>query len=318
MFKEKSSLRECLACGECLPLDHTGIRCNQDHHLCADCSDQWINTLQADQFEIYPPKCCHCNVDINLHVFEMNITDPNQRNLFLLKTITQSCILHENERWVECPFCSYREIYVTENDPLYFDCIKCEKRSCYTCLLEITEDYYSSDEEDDIDGIKYHLNCAKVGPLKKLVEKAIEDGSVQVCPTCKLRGQKDENCTHIQCVNCQTMWCYVCGKSESEVEKGDGENIFGHNENWDIDTKRCPMYLHQIYEVDESWPEGEDIDSLAHFHRLKSLKLLSQLYRDHKDDMELLIKVFPQCLGGFSLEDIKNTDPDMPMYEIFE
>ena len=80
-----------------------------------------------------------------------------------------------------------------------------------------------------------------------------------ICPGCKLAGRKDDACTHMTCTKCITEWCYVCGldvkscDKEAPREGGRVNDIYLHNKDWEINEKRCPMYLTKILEVDLHW-----------------------------------------------------------------
>ena len=65
------------------------------------------------------------------------------------------------------------------------------------------------------------------------------------------------------------------------------DDIFLHNVDWEVNDKRCPMYLTQILEVDPAWL-GEDWDEsqreevgedtcLAYLHRRRTIKLLQDV-----------------------------------------
>jgi len=131
------------------------------------------------------------------------------------------------------------------------------------------------------------VGCASLRDAKEAVDKALEDGSKMPCPVCALAGRKDEACTHMSCPRCHTSWCYLCGLSVGECDKAppppgkSAEDIFLHNESWEVNTKRCPMYLTQILDVDDAWLgedwDGEEVsddECLAYFHRLRTIKLL--------------------------------------------
>ena len=94
------------------------------------------------------------------------------------------------------------------------------------------------------------------------------------CPGCKLGGRKDNNCTHMSCTACHTVWCYICGLEEKKLDKSDPKgDIYRHNEDWDTNPKRCPMYFNEIHDIDASWPE-DDEDCIILFHRKRTLELL--------------------------------------------
>lgn len=49
-----------------------------------------------------------------------------------------------------------------------------------------------------------HSSCFIYFEEKLKLEKIIEDSSQATCPNpeCKVKGRKDDNCTHITCLKC--------------------------------------------------------------------------------------------------------------------
>ncbi len=39
-----------------------------------------------------------------------------------------------------------------------------------------------------------------------------------------------------------------------------GEPLYGHNEDWETNVHRCPMYLGHVEEIDETWEQEENMD----------------------------------------------------------
>jgi hypothetical protein len=108
----------------------------------------------------FPPRCCRCNVAIALAVFEMNIKDDKERELFQMKSLEHSVQLGENEMWVECSSCDYREVRTTSNPPMFVYCKNgtCGKQTCYFCYMEISKTSLKSLEESDDESKIYHLS----------------------------------------------------------------------------------------------------------------------------------------------------------------
>lgn len=134
------------------------------------------------------------------------------------------------------------------------------------------------------------------------------------CPGCGLSGLKDEACTHMTCDKCQTVWCYFCGLDQVHADKeGGADNIYQHNRKWYSTEGRCPMYLTEISQVDDRWPE-EDEECLEFFHRKRAIRLLRDFVNEIKvDNYKKLVEIFPQCGegAGFSLEDILTEDIEL-------
>ena len=253
--------------------------------------------------ERLPPTCPQCKAEIVLSTLEMQL-DVNQSTQFnTLMLCFVLCKKTANEVVLHCPFCNYCEI----RDRMGINFVfcgneACKKRSCHFCYLECpyeTENNDSgqednTDDDDDDDEIEdkgavKHFVCAELNDTKKKIEKAIEDGSKVYCPKCGVGGRKDDACTHMSCVKCGTCFCYFCGMSEKECEKeANSSNIYGHNANWPDTEKRCPMYLSEISDVDDRWPD-DDSQCLDFFHRLRIMQNLKKVIGEC--DMEKIKKV---------------------------
>jgi len=105
-----------------------------------------------------------------------------------------------------------------------------------------------------------------VNRYKHRIMEILTLGRVQICPTCNKPGIKDQNCTHIRC-QCDVPWCYYCCKPDNQHPT----------------PTNCPLFLHNItFLIDEklidSGPHETKSLSSAVFHRLKSIRLLHEVY----------------------------------------
>merc|ERR1719242_2422047 len=96
--------------------------------------------------------------------------------------------------------------------------------------------------------LKKHRDCAKIGPMKDMFMKAVNEGGNGICPKCGTSGRKDDACTHISCPNCTQRYCYLCCVGEDKCDKGGSKrNIYDHNIEWETHRNRCPMYMKHIH-----------------------------------------------------------------------
>eukprot|EP01087_Luapelamoeba_hula_P010410 TRINITY_DN2755_c2_g1_i1.p1 TRINITY_DN2755_c2_g1~~TRINITY_DN2755_c2_g1_i1.p1 ORF type:complete len:193 (+),score=29.42 TRINITY_DN2755_c2_g1_i1:26-580(+) len=118
---KKPTTVNCLSCFATLAVDHTGISCQQGHHMCSDCGRDWITPeLLARQF---PLKCPQCkSVELNMNIVERNIADPQILELFLEKAMVHAMELLPGEAWACCPSCRYREIRSSASPPMFIFC----------------------------------------------------------------------------------------------------------------------------------------------------------------------------------------------------
>ena len=147
--------------------------------------------------------------------------------------------------------------------------------------------------------------------MKDRFEDIIENSVKASCPKCGIKGMKDDACTHMTCDNCGQIWCYICGKGVEVVDKEPGhDNIYGHNEDWDTNPDRCPMYLMHISEVDDRWDFNTDEECLEYLHRQRLLMSLKAFVKDVSEEgFRALRDAFPSVAScGFTLDQILACD----------
>eukprot|EP01034_Spumella_vulgaris_P025416 gene25416-31874_t len=180
----------------------------------------------------------------------------------------------EDEKVTGCPSCSYFEIRSKEcngMDFMFCQNAPCRRTTCVHCFGTCKKVNFGGYNEEDEERVQrdntsflYHLECGELAKDKIAFETAIVKGSVRECPSCGVAGIKDDNCTHITCQACDAKFCYVCGLAEAAANKSTSQGrtgtIYAHNVNWKTNPRRCPMYLHQIHEVDPRWPSLNDED----------------------------------------------------------
>ena len=71
------------------------------------------------------------------------------------------------------------------------------------------------DEEMEEDFMLRHFKWYEFRDLKAEFESAIEKGNKRFCPGWNIGGIKNDDWTHMTCDNCNTRYCYLCGKSEA-------------------------------------------------------------------------------------------------------
>ena len=114
--------------------------------------------------------------------------------------------------------------------------------------------------------------------MPEIIQEIIEMESQVFCPKCGLGGRKDLECTHVLCQKCQTTYCYVCGKSEANVDKQDEwDGMFSHNEYWETNKERCPIHLAEIASIDLRYSCRED-EAMDLFHLLKIQKKIKEVF----------------------------------------
>jgi hypothetical protein len=225
-----------------------------------------------------------------------------------------------------CTKCQYFEIWLKSSSAAFFHCraTECQNVHCVICKKDVVipdENVgrpSSYDEElKGQDGVFYHFRCAELGELKAKFDNCIEAGMKSACPGCGHSGVKDGACTHMTCISCNTVWCYLCGGDDKHLDKSGQGSIYGHNDSWNERRSRCPMYLRQIREVDSTWPSDDKL-CLEKLHRIRTLNRLSKFKGEvGLENLRLLFQHFTSLANsGFSIEDIQLHNPKKPLYAL--
>eukprot|EP01017_Pseudomicrothorax_dubius_P017154 TRINITY_DN19469_c0_g1_i1.p1 TRINITY_DN19469_c0_g1~~TRINITY_DN19469_c0_g1_i1.p1 ORF type:complete len:458 (+),score=145.36 TRINITY_DN19469_c0_g1_i1:115-1488(+) len=197
----------------------------------------------------------------------------------------------ERDQTIRCAFCGYFEHCESSDGIDVFHCRngeECGKVTCLICYKEVKR------KDDNFDW-EEHIPCQELKDVKHEVQQTVERASTQRCPECGLDGRKDLNCTHITCVRCSGMFCYLCGMS-AEAFNWD---FCEHNEGWETDYSKCTQYLTNICDVDPDWP-SDAAECLDYFHekkiKIELKKLISKYVSNRQLDLlhevERVFKVF--------------------------
>ena len=135
----------------------------------------------------------------------------------------------------------------------------------------------------------------------------VSQGSVQAEVSGVLNN---DACTHMKCPNCSIKWCYFCEKScGSWDESYNHENFGGHNNDWKTNSKRCPMKMEDISEIDKRY-ENDATEALETFHSILVHQNIKKLYEKYNDlDFEELYTRHPVVRSDeIDLEKVKTGD----------
>ncbi|EKX44801.1 hypothetical protein GUITHDRAFT_109229 [Guillardia theta CCMP2712] len=329
---KKETLGECMGCAEVVPRDGKAIVCMQSHAICQSCSGTYINNILENPEYNLPPKCPICSLELNVkvspHVAPSARPDlthlqtierclnPSQLERFenlMLVYVFATTLTTEDEKLFRCPFCPYFEIRAMSDGAMFMRCqaVNCMKASCTTCKLEVPQldaNYqHRRQSARKLGEIEKHYACAQMSVQKHKVERALEMGLNVPCPSCGISGMKDDNCTHMRCLNCNEFWCYFCGKREQDLNKSStSHGIWAHNVGWPNRLgERCPMYLSQLHETHD-WPTDEDA-CLAMYHRIRTASFLKQvmdeLGSEACEQLDEQFSIFKA--SGFSFQEIQ-------------
>jgi len=106
-------------------------------------------------------------------------------------------------------------------------------------------------------------------------------------------------------MRCDEEWCYCCGKKQLELDMPE-VSYLGHHNHWKENKKRCPLYMEDFSEEDESWP-AEGGGAVAMYHKQKTCYLLRKVIEKlDKEELKKALDHFPGLLSGFVVEEIVN------------
>lgn len=264
-----------------------GLCCPSSHHMCSECTGVYVKSVLGDLEASYPPRCPMCRGDFPLDQFESQLGTKQQAHV---RAFAAQRALKPSQCLIKCPKCEYFEVQKKPGDCIWW-CGSCGEGTCFVCNADLPANVKKYDIEKSP-----HALCLKLRFSKAKIEEAIEKGSKMECPSCGLAGRKDDACTHMSCPKCTTTWCYICGLSAPDCDKAppreEGrpvDDIFLHNQDWETNELRCPMYMTQVLEVDLNWlgedweqraqdADFEDDDKcLDYFHRFRTIKKLQEV-----------------------------------------
>ncbi|CAI2373116.1 unnamed protein product [Moneuplotes crassus] len=263
----------CIICSDIVADKDIGILCSNDHCLCVGCAKDFLKTTIACGEEMCPAKCSVCKTELDYRQVE-TLLDEDQHCDYSLHC-TKALMDKSKYEVVCCPYCRYHEMWDLESEGITLFCgyENCKKISCIVCYKEYM---FADDSSGDCES-ESHEKCYRLKKIKKDWDQTTYEGSQRFCPDCKYGGIKDNACTHMSCPQCKSEWCYVCGKSSNICDKSDPEgSLYSHNEEWESNDKRCPMYLSLIGGVDQRWSTRNDAEAKQFLHKI----LISKAIRE--------------------------------------
>lgn len=62
---------------------------------------------------------------------------------------------------------------------------------------------------------RHNGKCGVENALKNIREFSNKECPIRACPSCGFLSQKDENCEHVECFNCQIPYNFCCSSIRS-------------------------------------------------------------------------------------------------------
>jgi hypothetical protein len=213
-------------------------------------------------------------------------------------------------------------------DLVYCQRATCKKVTCRKCEVEVKSAgqesrrglLYESEEkiahmndQNELILQTHLISCA----LELNIERVCSFGLSVPCPACGVRSRKDDACTHMVCGNpkCGTRYCYFCGLARINCDGAGRDNWGLHNTDWQINPRRCPLYLewlaqdprtratHQAAEEDAVWPDDAG-PALQKLHQERVLRELQKLVKHA--DQEKARPLLLAANGSFAYDQVIN------------
>ena len=228
--------------------------------------------------------------------------------------------LTSDEKMVTCLYWGKYKIWKTSKRRIFFYCNHTDwgEAFCTICNESVDNDRDERDtKEEQIDYEKeVHPTWVKYAEMRKEWDMILQKGAMRFCPnpSCKTGGVKDTDCTHMKWFTCGTNYCYFWGKAEANWDKSKPEpGLARHNDNWNTNPKRCPIFLLQIQEIDKRWKTEDDDVCLKLFHKLLTYKYIKKFIKKHTrekfDDFWNAFNI--QEESGLNIDDIYSTNLKM-------
>lgn len=124
------------------------------------------------------------------------------------------------ERAIFCPHCDYMELWDEEirRHQFWIDCRNCNIQTCVVCKEILSEPMSSAmfvqnsltPAQEEV--LEQHRNCFYMSRVKDDLTQAISLALGRCCPSCGGNaGRLESGCTHMDCRQCYSRYCYSCG-----------------------------------------------------------------------------------------------------------
>ncbi|KAF9475728.1 hypothetical protein BDN70DRAFT_223442 [Pholiota conissans] len=189
---EKKKLKhECVVCfNEASPPIHLTCR----HTYCRGCLKQYLaDAVNHKSF----PLCClanKCEDRVSLALAKQ-LLSSDSFNAVVEAAFSAHVQSHPNE-FHFCPTPDCKQIYRPAKEGVFIQCPSCLIRICPHC------------DSDAHDG----MTCGEAGNGDDLFQEWAGQRDLKQCPGCKIGIEKNSGCNHVQCVVCQTHFCWVCSQ----------------------------------------------------------------------------------------------------------
>lgn len=184
----------------CRPPIPTLVNCEHSHDFCSACWQSWIITqINEGSMAIRCPstKCNleYCDVQsVLMSGFQKKATWEIYEDRILFHALH-----HQQANTLGCPKCFFIGWYEPTDACKNVTCRNCSLEICRTCLKQ------------------WHDGECDQASMGNLARQSEEFGAqawisryTKPCPSCKVRIQKNDGCSHMTCKMCRYEFCWIC------------------------------------------------------------------------------------------------------------
>jgi hypothetical protein len=187
MKKQKSmNTFECCCCFDSDIGINKIIECPKGHLTCTECIERSLKVAVGNRDYAKCPHESNCGETFSELALCRATQDLKLKkaydNIVAVKSIKDSGL----ENIYSCPFCD--NIVVQDGEFNLFHCTACERASCVKCKKE-----------------KHEGSC----DIKRRKEEEETEKLILTC-LCKTALVRADGCNKLICINCKTIWCWIC------------------------------------------------------------------------------------------------------------
>ncbi len=301
--KNKTILFQCIICHS---IDQKLNNLCGNHYYCSEC----INNAYEHKIQMKEEinnRCPECKRTFNKDLLNKILSENIKSEIVKYDVVKEFDIpsIFDLFKCKNCKPPNQGLVMLNKYDcPQFYKCESedCGKESCLYCFglvhgSDSSDLYEKNIHNDNKKSItkSSHRECKTYYEIMLDLENIMQYAVIKSCPKCKSRiinekdtpRIKDGSCAHIKCLRCHMDYCYICGGHEENLDYNNNltkQRIFRHNDEWQTNGKRCPMYIRDFSKVVKMWPKDE-IQASVKFENYKMLSCMNRLLKKYKFEM---------------------------------
>lgn len=215
---EKSTKRMCTTCYvkramTAFPEQLCSTQCKHNISTCRECMRRWISR-QLDVVGFMRVRCPQCKESMDRDYLRLYSSEADHRRVQALERRAKAEVT-PGWRWCLNPACDAGQVCGGQDQMGgTLTCEKCGAQACISC------DRPSHPGKTCLEARAAHAE-AETASDKKILRVAMP------CPSCSRRIEKDGGCNEVLCTQCGTIFCWLCGESDAQIEARGGKHADG-------------------------------------------------------------------------------------------